>query len=444
MEADVDRRLVVMVCPGPGVLAAPVPAGWSRKRLAPTPMPSPASLAATVATGVWPERHGVVFGRQPHPDRLGMVWSAPEFAGCVSIWSRLLTTGRRVAVLQWPYGVDLGDVENGDGCALISASAMRMEMGAEGMHRLGERDLSPMSLRDLVRGSLLAVQPGPERWRIAIDALVETDPHLLLAWCPVIPRLDACGEAERVRHLLATRCGGTVDAMVLRHPPSTKSILDGGRCLPAPWIAATSPALIPPGIRPRIDATHDVVVRAFGLDRGVGESRSSAVAVDASRLDARHVPRAQRMSSHELAESERTTLQSIGAHLLGRGEAEEAMRWLKPTVIDQHLGGDPSSLLLLAVAARHAGRLDVLEMLRSRIGGGTLGVVVEHLAASGSAPFPGDAWLQSIDRSSLRRFVFESVLVSLGPSRLRAFLPDLADRLRGPRWRRWQARVDNR
>ena len=72
-------------------------------RLAPAVHPGRVGLAATIASGEWPERHGLIRRSQPHADRSAFVSAALEPARLPVLWHDVVAAGGRATVIGWPH-----------------------------------------------------------------------------------------------------------------------------------------------------------------------------------------------------------------------------------------------------------------------------------------------------------------------------------------------------
>ena len=216
----------------PVAAGGPIPIAGATHRFAGVPHSDDASLAATITTGVWPEKHGVISRVQPHPDRYGFEITRPDRATGDLIWSEAVRSGRRVALCNWPHesirnAEEDGRLERIERAALVGLSSKVGDV-------LPPDSIAPSSMGDLLRGSIGPEAPGAVS--IGLEVLADRGPDLLMGWLPnskawTSERLDWI---EGLRRRLGDASGREATVLVLEHPPGAGSIymqhLGGATC----------------------------------------------------------------------------------------------------------------------------------------------------------------------------------------------------------------------
>ena len=237
--------------------------GW--RRLGRASHPGLASLGATIATGRWPEIHGVVRGLEPHPDRLSFASAMPEHRGVAPVWTEVVRNGGRAAVVGWTHATGV----------LPEDEAGRLswtEVGATAP-RSGEPSESPVLTSQAVRPE---GRRGPflERRRETTgDLVLETleeqaadAPDLLMGMLLDADPEDSDRRLEGIVERFAAAQASRPIVVELLHPMPARSIMDQRRFGPSPWIRITGTRARPEPARPRVAAVAGWLRSMMGLD----------------------------------------------------------------------------------------------------------------------------------------------------------------------------------
>lgn len=387
--------------------------------------PGTASLAATIATGAWPEMHGVVSSMQAHPDRLGYQASTPSTAAGASIWTRAARSGLTVGVCNWPHPTDV-PVDTGEG------RVERIESRAIDGLIAPEAAMIPPGT--VVPGDLAAplrsAENRTDRWTLTLlglETLADRRPDLLIGWMPKSSEAtdDAADRFESLRQRLSEVHSRPASLLVLRTPVCEESIDGQSRGGPRPCLEITGDRMPTHAIRPRIDAIAPMIATALRIEstpdgRVPGTTPASIAAGGTARLEAAGLPKALRISTYDLRQHEHEISKRIGASLVARGRSAAASPFLMSAVQSQHGRIDISVLTLLL--AEHRRRLG--DAAASRLFESVRHRLPESVCRCFTCFLNGDgpAFLSSMDetaRAALGRFAAETLLIDL--RRRRAF-----------------------
>ena len=303
--------------------------------LAGLPCSGLASMAATIATGAWPESHGVVTRVQPHPDRLGYEVVRPDRAIGSTVWSRAVDSGRHVGLCNWPHdSMKIGCDGEGRLDWIDPEAVLGLSGEVEGI-------LPPASFApEGMRSSLLASSGGTEMDAVfaGLDVLADRGPDLLLGWLPEVaadpgPRIE---RMEQLRRRLGDAASMDATLIVLELPSAGDSIFQQVRGGSAPRLLVIGRRTPSISGRPRLDRICDLLCDM--LECGDAEPRAAAAARvgGPGRLDTAGIPAQSRLSSFDLKQFEQTRSREIGASLSARGRHADAEPWLVAAVENQH------------------------------------------------------------------------------------------------------------
>ncbi|MEE2972589.1 MAG: alkaline phosphatase family protein, partial [Planctomycetota bacterium] len=288
--------------------------GW--RPMARAVHPGLASLGATFATGYWPERHGVVRGIEPHPDRLSLAPARPENRGIPAIWSDVVRAGRRAAVVGWPH--DTAELESGRQERLAWTGRAATQPREE------KAEHSPVLTGGLVRPPSRLPGMLDRRGEVDHDLTLELledqakeGPDLLMGL--VVDRtLKATPDAtsERIRGIesrLAQARGVPPMVIEVRHPMPSESILVGPRFGTAPRIRVDGIGRLQLPVRPRVDAIASVVRGQLGVEPAPPDSSvRSGSGFRGDALDEAGLPSPRRLSIFQLKAHEQDLHREIG------------------------------------------------------------------------------------------------------------------------------------
>lgn len=339
------------------------------KQLARTPVPSPISLAATIATGAWVERHGVINKVQPHADRLGYESSTPHPAAGDAIWTRAAQSGLDVGVCNWPHPID-ARTENGPGRVDRIENEAIEGLACTDAALIPPGTMAPPDLADGLRDH------SNRRNRRAmtfagLEALADRRPDLLIGWVPRGPEDDGddAGDADRFESLrtrLSAAHSGSATLLVLRHPPVGFPIFDQPRAGPQPRLEITGEWAPRIRGRPRVDAIAGLIENALGIESHPATAKAATAAGGTARLDAAGLPKARRLSPSDLRQHDHDTARVAGAALVARGLHQQAEAFLVNAVQTQHGRIDvPVLALLLRDHRRRRGEIVASRLLDS-------------------------------------------------------------------------------
>ena len=340
--------------------------GW--RRLGRASHPGLASLGATIATGRWPEIHGVVRSLEPHPDRLSFTSAMPEHRGVAPIWTEVVRNGGRAAVVGWTHATGV----------LPEDEAGRLswtEVGATAS-RSGDPPESPVVTSQVVRPE---GRRGPflERRRETTDDLVlETleeqaadAPDLLMGLLLDADPEDSDRRLKEIGERFAAARASRPIVVELLHPMPAQSILDQHRFGPSPWIRITGTRARPEPARPRVAAIAGWLRSTMGLepvpriDHVADGSGFGPAAID----ELGSLP-LRRLSVYQLKASELELHREIGLSLLARGDRRAAKAWLGAALEDQHGRLDRRLASILLSLADPAERSRMMPGFRGRFG----------------------------------------------------------------------------
>ena len=406
--------VLLITAPAAAAQAAP---GTILKQLARTPVPSPTALAATIATGAWVERHGVITKAQPHADRLGYEPATPHPAAGDAIWTRAAQSGLDVGVCNWPHPIDAG-TEDGPGrvdrieteaieglactdAALIPPGTMVPPDLADGLRDHSDRhDRRAMTFAGL-------------------EALADRRPDLLIGWLPRDPEDDGddAGDADRfesLRRRLSAAHSGSATLLVLRHPTVGFSIFDQPRVPAPPRLEITGEWAPRIRGRPRVDAIAGLIEDALGIESNPATVKAATAAGGTARLDAAGLPKARRLSPSDLRQYDHDTARVIGATLVARGLHQQAEAFLINAVQTQHGRIDvPVLALLLHDHRRRRGETAasrLLDSVRDRLPE-ALGAGFDRFLAGDGPGFVSA--MEAKVSAAIGRFAIETLLLDL-------------------------------
>lgn len=361
-------------------------------------------LGATFATGSWPERHGVVRGIEPHPDRLSLTRARPENRGVSAVWSEAVRAGRRAMVVGWPHGTAEMDPVERERLIWTGMPATRP--------RPKEGENSPVLSPGLVRPP--ARQPGIlARLRdvdhdLTLELLEEhasEGPDLLMG---LVVDSTPAETSERLRGIesrLAEARGMKPVVIEVRHPMPADSIIAEHRFCRRPWLRVEGPMAPGLAIRPRVDAIAAQVRSLLGVEPSPPNASSPpGSGFHEGAMDEAGLPRPRRMSIFQLKASEQELHREIGLSLLARGERRRAVPWLRGACQDQHGRLDFRVAVLLLSLADPTERPRLLEQLRPQLG---------DIAVSAEAFFDGESIVDASSLAPLGPFVAGQVALGL-------------------------------
>lgn len=340
--------------------------GW--RRLGRASHPGLASLGATIATGRWPEIHGVVRGLEPHPDRLSFASAMPEHRGVAPVWTEVVRNGGRAAVVGWTHATGV----------LPEDEAGRLswtEVGATAP-RSGEPPESPVLTSQAVRPE---GRRGPflERRRETTgDLVLETleeqaadAPDLLMGMLLDADPEDSDRRLEGIVERFAAAQASRPIVVELLHPMPARSIMDQRRFGPSPWIRITGTRARPEPARPRVAAVAGWLRSMMGLDPVTRiDDLADGSGFGPAAIDELGSLPLRRLSVYQLKSSELDLHREIGLSLLARGERRAARAWLGAALEDQHGRLDRRLASLLLSLADPAERSRMMPGLRGRFG----------------------------------------------------------------------------
>ncbi len=390
--------------------------------------PGLASLGATFATGCWPERHGVVRGIEPHPDRLSLAPARPENRGIPAIWSDVVRAGRRAAVVGWPHDtaeLDSGQLDSGERARLAwTGRAVTQPREEKAEH-------SPVLSGGLVRPPSRLPGMLDRRGEVDHDLTLELledqakeGPDLLMGL--VVDRtVEATPDAtsERIRGIesrLAQARGVPPMVIEVRHPMPSESILTGPRFGATPRIRVDGIGRLELPVRPRVDAIASAVRGQLGVEPArPNPTVRSGSGFRGDALDEAGLPNPRRLSIFQLKAYEQDLHREIGLSRLARGDRQGAVPWLRGSCQDQHGRLDLQLAVLLLSLADPRTRPGLLAELRSRLG---------DLAATVEAWFDGKSMVDSSSLARLGPFVAGQLALGLRRAgRLRIDEPNAVD-----------------
>ncbi len=304
-------------------------------RLAGLPCSGLASMAATIATGVWPESHGVVARIQPHPDRLGYEVVRPDRAIGSTVWSRAVDSGRHVGLCNWPHESMKAGCDGEGRLDWIDPEAV-LGLSGEVEGVLPPASFSPAEMRP----ALLESMRGTETDTVfaGLELLADRGPDLLVGWLPEVAADSGPQDEwmEQLRRRLGNAASMDATLLVLELPPAGDSIFQQVRGGSAPRLRVIGPRTPSVRGRPRLDRICDLLCDM--LECGDAEPRAAAAARvgGPGRLDAAEVPAQSRLSSFDLKQFEQTRSREIGASLTARGRHADAEAWLVSALENQH------------------------------------------------------------------------------------------------------------
>lgn len=378
-----------------------------------TPVPGTLSLAATISTGVWPERHGVVSSLQPHPDRLNFELSRPPSGAGGALWTRAANSGLAVGVCNWPHAGDSPSIDRTGRLDLIDAEAI------DGLVDPETAVISPGSIDpDDLAEPLRRLRVPSDRTATVfagLELLADRRPDLLIGW---IPGGEATVEIERARfESLRTRLSEahsrSASLLVLRHSRVAESIFDQTRFGPKPTLEILGDAVPTPKGRPRVDAIAAMIESGLRIESRPFVAPTPTAAGGTARLDAAGIPKAHRIPSFDLRQHEHNLTRAIGACLLARGLPDEAGRFLTSALQTQHGIIDvPVLSLVLTLQRRQSG--EAAARLLASIDGRVSKAVAEcfELFLSGAGREFGDSMSNEVS-TAIGRFGVETLLIDL-------------------------------
>lgn len=401
--------------------------------------PGTASLAATIATGAWPEMHGVVSSIQTHPDRLGYEASTPSTAAGAPIWTRAARSGLTVGVCNWPHPTDV-PVDTGEG------RVERIESRAIDGLIAPETTMIPPGtvVPDDLAAPLRNAEHRTDRWTmtlLGLETLADRRPDLLIGWMPASSEAtDAAADRfESLRRRLSEVHSRPASLLVLRTPVVEESIDGQSRGGPRPCLEITGDRMPTHAIRPRVDAIVPMIESALRIestpdDRVPGTTPTLTTAGGTARLEAAGLPKALRISTYDLRQREHEISKRIGASLVARGRPAAASRFLMSAVQSQHGRIDiPVLTLLLAEHRRRLGDAAasrLFESVRRRLPESVCRCLTCFLTGDGPGFISG---MDETARAAIGRFAAETLLIDL--RRRRAFGA-------GDRTRSWRTGID--
>ena len=401
--------------------------------------PGTASLAATIATGAWPEMHGVVSSIQTHPDRLAYEASTPSTAAGAPIWTRAARSGLTVGVCNWPHPTDV-PVDTGEG------RVERIESRAIDGLIAPETTMIPPGtvVPDDLAAPLRNAEHRTDRWTmtlLGLETLADRRPDLLIGWMPASSEAtDAAADRfESLRRRLSEVHSRPASLLVLRTPVVEESIDGQSRGGPRPCLEITGDRMPTHAIRPRVDAIVPMIESALRIestpdDRVPGTTPTSTTAGGTARLEAAGLPKALRISTYDLRQREHEISKRIGASLVARGRPAAASRFLMSAVQSQHGRIDiPVLTLLLAEHRRRLGDAAasrLFESVRRRLPESVCRCLTCFLTGDGPGFISG---MDETARAAIGRFAAETLLIDL--RRRRAFGA-------GDRTRSWRTGID--
>ncbi len=398
----------------PVAAGGPIPTSGATHRFAGVPHSDDASLAATITTGVWPEKHGVISRVQPHPDRYGFEIARPDRATGDLIWSEAVGSGRRVALCNWPHESIRGAEGEGDGRLDRIEPAALAGLSGEVGGVLPPDSVAPSAMGDLLRGSIGS--EAPDAVSIGLEVLADRGPDLLMGWLPnskawTSDRLDWI---EGLRRRLGDACGREATLLVLEHPPAGRSIyvqhLGGAK----PQLMVTGPRRPRITGRPSVDSLRGMLGDLLAIEDASPRAEPDPPVGGKARLDAAGIPLPARIPPFDLKHFESTRSREIGASLMARGRSAEANAWLTAALQTQHGMIDAPVLGLLLKQLRRAGwaaaARDLFASVASRIPEPTSAALAAYLE-EGPAEFDVGRHLPALAR--LGPFVQQSLLIDL-------------------------------
>ena len=309
------------------------------------------AMASTVSTGHWPETHGVFTARQPHPDRLGYELACPERATRGSVWTAAASSGRHVAIGNWPHAVPGPDLDGGGRFDRIDGLAIDGIAG-EPPAVCPPDTVDPTSIRDILR-----THEGKDRTEVnclAIEMLADQGPDLMLGWLAWIPGEieERRSRIEGIRRRLGDAGSAEATLLVLEHPIVAPSVFQQSLRTPPPLLHVFGPRTFAIGGRPRIDVISSLVAGATGIEPTSSRFRVDSPSGGQERLDAARLPGASRISMFDLKQFDYDRNREIGASLVARGQWAKAEPWLTASIQTQHGRLDVASFLLLMIRMR--------------------------------------------------------------------------------------------
>ncbi|MDG2020855.1 MAG: alkaline phosphatase family protein [Phycisphaerales bacterium] len=387
--------LVVPVSPGPVNVENQIEG--KVHPLAGLPCSGLASMAATIATGLWPESHGVVTRIQPHPDRLGYEVVRPDRATGNTVWSRAVDSGRHVGLCNWPHESMKAGCDGEGRLDWIDPEAV-LGLSGEVEGVLPPASFSPAEMRP----ALLESMKGTETDTVfaGLELLADRGPDLLVGWLPEVAADSGPQDEwmEQLRRRLGNVASMDATLLVLELPPAGDSIFQQVRGGSAPRLRVIGPRTPSISGRPWLDRIHDLLCDMLACgDAGPRATPATRVG-GPGRLDAAGFPTRSRLSSFDLKQFEQTRSREIGASLAARGRHADSEPWLAAAVENQHgmIDAPVVGLLFASFVRRRnddaARRLltsvrdrfprPIIEVLLSLLDGGSDGLRASgHLAA---------------------------------------------------------------
>ena len=343
-----------------------VSAGW--RPLARAAHPGVVGLAATLATGVWPERHGQFRSTHPHADRLSMVRTTLEPTQLPVLWHDVVSAGGRAAVVGWPHATLAPPATSSDDLVWIDdhATAPRRE-GQEGSLPIRTGTVFPRRRRAAILARRRAFDGDlvPD----LLQSVADEGPDLLVGWLDGADQARADDMMNTITDRLRARRRAGVVVLELRHARPAASILSGPRFEPAPLLRIRShdgAGEVPWTGRPRIDAIASVVRTV--LDVAPVPPPHDAEPTPGLVADERRRTERSRRITGLVEEFVMDQQREIGLSLYARGLRQEARSWIRAACEDRHGRVDSRlAVLLLMLAASGAERTRLLESLRPRL-----------------------------------------------------------------------------
>ena len=381
-------------------------------RFAGVPHSGQASLAATIATGVWPESHGVVSRLQPHPDRLGYEIVRPDRATGGTTWSQAVGSGRIVGLCNWPHESMLAAGGDGrlDRIGMAAIAGLSGEVGGV----LPPDSFAPSSMSVVLRESA-----RPQQFDTVfagLELLADRGPDLLMGWLPE----SSAGTTERlegiegIRARLSDAASREATVLILEQPAVADSIFQQCRGGPSPRLLVIGPQTLPISGRPRVDSLHGILGALLETEGAAPRVEPIPRVAGEGRLDGAGVSVQTRLSSFDLKQFEHTRSREIGASLMARGRHAEAEAWLVGALQTQHGVIDAPVVGLLVALLRRRQGVDAATRLLASVQGR-----IPEAIADGLVAFL-DARLVDLDASGhlpglsrLGPFVMQTLLIDL-------------------------------
>ncbi len=338
-------------------------------RLAPAAHPGGVALAATIASGEWPEKHGLIRSSQPHVDRSSFVPASLEPTQLPVLWHDVVAAGGRATVIGWPHATRPPAVDAIGSLTWIDArTTAARTAGDEGSLPIRVGSVLPEDRR----AEILAVRRASDQ-DLVLDLLersAEEDPDLLVGF-----QLDSEGVLSRtrlaalVRRLEARRPGGVV-VFELRQSGPAASILAGPRFEAEPRLGIRShgaaAAVSWPSGR-RVDAIAPAVRRVLAVEPTAPPG--PAEPTPGLSIDETVGGAPQRFAKTRIDAFVADQQREIGLSLYARGEHEAAQPWVRAACEDRYGRLDPRlAVLLLQLAAPGGERQRLFNSLRPRLG----------------------------------------------------------------------------